>query len=107
MDEHGELTDIDLGSPAEGAAAPQSGDSVPVSTPLRESSGLSNGAVASPQPRSTVASSSPSDEPQDIVLGTGVQSITLTTYEDSEPMPHKKLTVGSQPANDQVHGSSH
>ena len=107
LDEQGELTDIDLGSPPEVASAPQLGDLVPLSTPLPQSgAALSNGAVAARQPRSDIAGGSQSDEPEEIEIGTGVRSITLTTYEDSEPLPPGTVTLGGQPADDQVRASS-
>ena len=108
LDEHGELTDIDLGSPPEGAAAPQSGDLVPISTPLpNASAGLSNRAETPPRPRSDVAGSGPSDEPDEIDLGSGVRSITLTTYVDSGPLASDTMPADSRPGDNQVRAALH
>ena len=99
----GDLTDIDLGSPSNDALAPERDGPVPLSTPLQPNAGLSNGALATPQPRSAGASSSSqADDPDEIVLGGGMQSIKLTTYEDSEPLPPGTVAAGSQASDKQV-----
>ena len=99
----GDLTDIDLGPPSDAAATPEPDDPVPLSTPLRGvglRDSLSNGAVATPQPRPAAeasSTSSPAEDPQEIVLGGGgLQSITLTTYEDSVSLPPGAATAGHQ-----------
>ena len=103
----GQLTDIDLGTPPEAAATPEPDDPVPLSTPLgrvEHTDGLSNGAAATPPPRPAEASSSssPAEDPREIVLGDRLQSITLTTYEDSVPLSPGTVTAGDQASDKQV-----
>ena len=105
----GDLTDIDLGPPSDATAAPEPDDPIPLSTPLsgvEPRDGLSNGAVATPQqprPAEASSSSSPVEDPQEIVLGGVLQSITLTTYEDSAPLAPG--TAGDQALDKQVRPS--
>ncbi len=107
----GDLTNIDLGPPTESAAAPEPDDPIPLSTPLsgvEPRDGLSNGAVATPQqprPAEASSSSSPTEDPQEIVLGGVLQSITLTTYEDSAPLASGAAIAGDQALDKEVRAS--
>ena len=106
----GDLTDIDLGSPSDAAAMPEPDDPVPVSMPLpeiRPGPSLSDDALATPPLRSAGASSSShADSPHKIVLGSGVRSITLTTYEDSVSMQAGSVTADGQALDAQVNSTS-